>query len=325
MKKRALGWTELSLTRIGLGTWAQGGGGWRYAWGPQDDRDSISAIHRALEKGINWIDTAPIYGLGHAEEVVGSALRTIPRSERPLIATKCGRDWDAEGSPQPNLKRDRVRREIEDSLRRLGVEVIDLYQIHWPQPEEDIEEAWSEIAAAVTAGKIRYAGVSNFSVAQMERLRAIHPVASLQPPYSLLRRETEEELFPYCSEHRIGVIVYSPMQKGMLTGTFSAERVRNLAEDDHRRQDPLFQEPQLTATLRMVEELSALAGQEGLTTAQLALGWVLRRREVTAAIVGARKPSQIEETAAAGDLELGGDVLQAIDELLRRWQGAHRS
>jgi aryl-alcohol dehydrogenase-like predicted oxidoreductase len=322
MEQRTLGWTDLSLTRIGLGTWAQGGGGWSFSWGAQDDRDSIAAIHRALDLGINWIDTAAAYGLGHAEEVLGSALKGIPRSRRPLIATKCGRDWDAEGRLTSNLKRQRIRREIEDSLRRLGVETIDLYQIHWPLPEEDIEEAWSVIADAVRRGKIRYAGVSNFSAGQIDRLRDIHPVASLQPPYSLLRREIEDELLPYCAEHRIGVIVYSPMQKGMLSGAIDEERIQTLDPDDHRRRDPLFQEPSLTPTLRFVDGLTTLAGKEGITTAQLALAWVLRRSEVTAAIVGARRPGQIEETAAAGDLVLSEPTLAAIDELLAKRNAA---
>jgi aryl-alcohol dehydrogenase-like predicted oxidoreductase len=324
MEQRPLGWTDLSLTRIGLGTWAQGGGGWRYSWGPQDDQESIAAIHGALDEGINWVDTAPVYGLGHAEEVLGSALKDLPRTDWPLVATKCGRDWDAEGTLSANLKRRRIRQEIEDSLRRLGTETIDLYQIHWPQPEEDIEEGWGAIADAVRQGKIRYAGVCNFSAAQIERVRGIHPVASLQPPYSLLQRQAEEELLPYCAEHRIGVVAYSPMQKGMLTGAFSVQRVRNLAKDDHRLQDPLFRDPLLTPTLRFVDNLSILARKEGLTTAQLALGWVLRRSEVTSAIVGARRPSQIQETAAAGDVQVSKETLAAIDDLLEKRQSAIR-
>ena len=251
MKTRPLGKTGLQLTTIGLGTWAMGGGDWAFGWGPQDDEQSIRTIHRALDLGINWIDTAAVYGLGHCEEVVGRALRGL--SQRPLIATKCERCWDDQGRIVTRLKRASVRAELEDSLRRLGVEVIDLYQIHWPQPDEDIEEAWGTIAELIREGKVRYGGVSNFNVDQLRRIQPMHPVASLQPPYSMLVRGVEAELLPYCGEHGIGVIVYSPMQKGLLTGKVTREWVAGLPADDHRRSDPQFQEPRLIANLALVE------------------------------------------------------------------------
>jgi len=318
MRTRKLGWTDLNLTVVGLGTWAIGGGGWKYGWGPQDDRESKAAILRALELGINWIDTAPVYGLGHAEEIVGETLKEL--SDRPIIATKCGRAWDKDGNIFGRLKGESIRAEVEASLRRLKVDVIDLYQIHWPDPDEDIEEAWGTIADLVREGKVRYAGVSNFNVEQLRRIQPIHPVASLQPPYSMLRRDVEEELLGYCAEKDIGVIVYSPMQKGLLTGKFSRERVRSLPEDDHRRGDPNFQEPRLSINLKLVEGLRAIAEKRGRTVAQLAIAWVLRRPEVTAAIVGARRPSQIEETAPAGDWALSEEDIAAIDALLEGLQ-----
>jgi aryl-alcohol dehydrogenase-like predicted oxidoreductase len=314
MRTRALGWTGLELTTIGLGTWAMGGGGWAFSWGPQDDQDSILAIERALDLGINWIDTAPAYGLGHAEELVGRALAGRPK--RPLIATKCGRSWTEQRQLFPCLKKDVIRNEVEASLRRLRIDAIDLYQVHWPQPDSDIEEAWSAIAACVKEGKIRFAGVSNFNVSQLQRLQPIHPVASVQPPYSMLSRAAEEELLPFCAAHNIGVVVYSPMQKGLLTGKFSPERIRALPEDDHRRRDPNFQEPRFSANLKLVENLTQFARQRGRTAAELAIAWVLRRPEVTAAIVGARRPSQIEEVARAADWVLEPAEVQAINALL---------
>lgn len=314
MKTRKLGWTDLDLTVIGLGTWAMGGGGWQYGWGPQDDRESEAAILRALDLGINWIDAAAVYGLGRSEEVVGRTLMSL--SDKPLIATKCGREWGSDGRVWGNLKRERIQSEIEASLKRLQVEVIDLYQIHMPIPDEGIEEAWGVIVETVKAGKIRYAGVSNFSVSQLRRVQAIHPVASLQPPYSMLRRDVEEELLRFCAENEIGVVIYSPMQKGLLTGKFSRERFQKLPEDDHRRRDPLFLEPKLSANLELAEKLRLIAEKQGRTVAQLAIAWCLRRPEVTSAIVGARQPSQIEETAPAAEWELSAEELAAIDGLL---------
>ena len=315
MRKRKLGWTDLELTVIGFGSWALGGGGWQFSWGPQDDEESIAAIHRALDLGINWIDTAAVYGLGHSEEIIAKALRGM--SEKPIIATKCGRVWNEKGEVFGCLKRDSIRKEAEDSLRRLEVEVIDLYQIHWPDPEPDIEEAWSTMADLVKEGKIRYAGVSNFNVEQMKRIEKIHPIASLQPPYSMITRDIEEEILPYCAEKNMGVIVYSPMQKGLLTGKFTKERVKNLPPDDHRRSDPQFNEPLLSINLELVEKLKPIAEKHGRTLAQLAIAWVLRRPEVTAAIVGTRRPSQIEETFPAGDWELTTEDIEAIDKLLQ--------
>ena len=315
MRKRKLGWTDLELTVIGFGSWALGGGGWESGWGPQDDEESIAAIHRALDLGINWIDTAAVYGLGHSEEIIAKALRGM--SEKPIIATKCGLVWNEKGEVFGCLKRDSIRKEVEDSLRRLEVEVIDLYQIHWPDPDPDIEEAWSTMADLVKEGKIRYAGVSNFNVEQMKRIEKIHPIASLQPPYSMIMRDIEKEILPYCAEKNMGVIVYSPMQKGLLTGKFTPERVKNLPPDDHRRNDPQFNEPLPSINLELVEKLKPIAEKYGRTLAQLAIAWVLRRPEVTAAIVGTRRPSQIEETFPAGDWELSAEDIEAIDKLLQ--------
>ena len=314
MRTKKLGYTDLNLTTIGLGTWAIGGSGWEFSWGPQDDEQSIAAIHRAIDLGINWIDTAPVYGLGHSEEIVGRAIKGM--KERPIIATKCGLVWNKRRKISNCLKRESILREVEASLKRLNIEVIDLYQIHWPIPDKDIEEAWQTIADLVKEGKIRYAGVSNFSVKQLKRIQPIHPVASLQPPYNMIDRGVEEELLNFCSENNIGVIVYSPMYKGLLTGKFTRERMENLPVDDHRREDPHFQEPELSINLELVESLRSIAERNGKTLAQLAIAWVLRRPEVTAAIVGARYPSQIEETAPAGDWILSQEDIEAIDTLL---------
>lgn len=320
MKTRKLGWTDLNLSTIGLGTWAMGGGGWKFSWGPQDDSESISAIQHAVELGINWIDTAAVYGLGHSEEIVGKAIKGL--RDKPIIATKCERVWDKDGNIFGRLKKESIHSEVEESLKRLKIEVIDLYQIHWPEPDEDIEEAWTALGDLIKEGKIRYAGMSNFNLEQLKRIQPIHPVASFQPPYSMLERGIEKELLEYCSENNIGVIVYSPMQKGLLTGKFTRERVQNLPEDDHRRRDPRFQEPELSANFKLVEELRLLAEKSGRTVAQLAIAWVLRRPEVTAAIVGARRPSQIEETVVAGDWTLSKEQIAAIDLLLEKRQKA---
>jgi aryl-alcohol dehydrogenase-like predicted oxidoreductase len=316
MQTRRLGNTDLQLTTIGLGTWAMGGGNWQFGWGPQEDAESVRTIHRALDLGINWIDTAAVYGLGHCEEVVGQALRGM--RHRPLIATKCERCWDEQRRIVPRLKKESVEAEAEASLRRLGVEVIDLYQIHRPQPDEDIEEGWEAIDGLIRAGKVRFGGVSNFSFGQLQRVQAMHPVASLQPPYSMLAREVEAELLPYCAEQGIGVIAYSPMQKGLLTGKVTPAWVASLPSDDHRRNDPKFQEPQLSAHLALVASLQEIAAAGGHAVPELAIAWVLRRAEVTAAIVGARRPEQIEQTIAAGDWQLADPQIEAIDRLLRK-------
>ncbi len=313
MQTRRLGETDLHLTTVGLGTWAMGGP-WQWGWGPQDDDDAIAASLAGLDKGINWIDTAPVYGLGHSEELVGQALKMT--KHKPYIATKCGLLWNNKKEKVPNLKRQSIRKECEDSLQRLGVETIDLYQMHWPDPEPDIEEAWEEMARLAEQGKVRQLGVSNYNAAQMDRIRKIHPIASLQPPYSMLHREIEPEILGYCGQHKIGVVVYSPMQRGLLTGRFSHERLVALARGDHRRRMPEFQDPQLSATLVMVEQLKKIARRHGRTAAQLAVSWVLRRPEVTAAIVGARRPEQILETAPASDWTLSREDIDEIENLL---------
>lgn len=320
MDTRKLGWTDLQLTTIGLGTWAMGGGDWEFGWGPQDDQQSIETIHRALDLGINWIDTAAAYGLGHAEEIVGDAIAGM--ADRPLVATKCSRLWDESENLYGSLKRETILAEAEHSLQRLGTRVIDLYQIHWPDPEEGIEEAWRAIEQLMEAGKVRYGGVSNFNVPQLERIQAIHPVASLQPPYSMLRREVEGEILPYCTMEDIGVVVYSPMQKGLLTGKVTREWVEALADTDHRTDDKRFQPPQLDPNLQLVEGLRTIAQAAGRTVPQLAIAWTLRSREVTAAIVGARRPEQIEETAQASGWQLTEAEIAAIDELLAQREEA---
>jgi len=320
MKTRKLGRTDLNLSTIGMGTWAIGGSGWKFSWGPQDDKESISAIRSALELGINWIDTAAVYGLGHSEEIVGKAIKGL--RHKPIIATKCGRLGDRKGNLFGRLKKESIRSEVEASLKRLKIEVIDLYQIHWPEPDEDIKEAWTTLGDLIKEGKIRYAGVSNFNIRQLKRVQPIHPVASLQPPYSMLERGIEEKILEYCSANNIGIIAYSPMQKGLLTGKFTRERVQNLPEDDHRRRDPRFQDPELSANLKLVEDLRPIAEKSGRTVAQLAIAWVLRRPELTAAIVGARRPSQIEETVVAGDWVLSKKDIATIEALLDRRQKA---
>jgi len=315
MKTRKLGWTDLNLTTIGLGTWAIGGGDWLFGWGPQDDAESLSAIVRGIELGINWIDTAPAYGLGHGEEVVGQALKKLKR--KPIVATKCGIIWDENRKNYRRLSGQRIRQEVEASLKRLGIDVIDLYQIHWPDPESELEPAWQQISNLVKEGKVRYAGVCNCNIAQLKRIQPIHPVASLQPPYSMIERDAEESgLLDYCRAQNIGVVAYSPMQKGLLTGKFTRQRIEALPENDHRRRDLNFQEPRLTANLELVEKLEIIAKKHGSTAAQASIAWVLRRPEMTSAIVGVRRPSQVEEVIPAGDLTLSVEDIKAIDALL---------
>ena len=313
MQRRRLGNTDLELTSVGLGTWAMGGP-WQFGWGPQQDNEAIAAILKALEIGINWIDTAPAYGLGHSEELIAKALEQT--KSKPIIATKCGVLWNDRKEKVTCLKKDSVRRECHDSLKRLNVEVIDLYQIHWPDPDEDVEQAWEEMLKLADEGKVRYLGVSNFNVAQLERVCKMPPVASLQPPYSMLHRQVEDELLSYCAQNNIGVLAYSPMQRGLLTDKFSHERLAGLALDDHRRKSPDFQEPQFSATLELVEGLKRIAERNGRTCAQLAISWVLRRPEVTAAIAGARRPQQITETAPASDWNLSQEDIEEIQRLL---------
>jgi len=316
MQKRRLGSSDLYITPIGLGTWAIGGGGWSGGWGPQSDEDSIATIHRALDLGVSWIDTAPYYGLGYSEELVGRAIEG--RRDRVILASKCGLVWD-EGNTTVSrrLKTESVRREAETSLRRLNVDVIDLYQIHWPtESDAETEEGWCVIADLIHEGKVRYGGVSNFTVAQHQRAHAIRPIASSQPSYSMILREDEAELLPYCASQNIGVVVARPMAGGLLTGKFTKERALNLPEDDWRKRKSWFQEPELSANLALVDGLRPIAEHCGWTVAQLALAWVLRRPEVTAVIAGARHPSQIEEDVLASDLWLSTDDLAVIEDLL---------
>lgn len=306
MQTKQLGNSDLHLTAIGIGAWAMGGGGWAFAWGPQDDNKSIEAIHTALDAGVNWIDTAAVYGLGHSEEVVARALEG--RSKKPYVFTKCERVWDEHGKISPSLKAESVRRECEASLRRLKVDVIDLYQIHWPQPEEDIEEGWSTMAELQQEGKVRWIGVSNFNVAQMERCRKIAPITSLQPPYSLLARGIEEKVLPYTAGHNIGVIVYSPMKSGLLSGAMTRERVANFAPDDHRRNRPEFQEPALSENLQLADRLRQIGAGYGRNPGEVAIAWTLRRPEVTAAIVGMRSAGQARGVLGALDFRLPDDI-----------------
>lgn len=320
VQTRKLGYSDLRLTTIGLGTWAIGGGGWPFGWGPQDDEESIAAIRRALDLGINWIDTAAVYGYGHSEEIVGKAI--AGRRDGVIVATKCGRLPDKNRVPYGILKADSIRREAEESLRRLGVEYIDLYQIHWPTPDEDVEEGWGAVAELVKEGKARYGGVSNFSVEQLRRIQPIHPVTSLQPPYNMLRREVEEEILPFCAENNIGVVGYSPMMGGLLTGKLSRERIAGFPDDDWRKGSDFFREPVLSAAFDLVEKLRPIAERNGRTLPQLAIAWVLRRPEVTAAIVGARRPSQIEQTAPAAEWSLSGEDVAEIELLLSEYEAS---
>jgi aryl-alcohol dehydrogenase-like predicted oxidoreductase len=315
MQTRQLGRSDLNLTTVGLGTWAIGGGDWDFGWGPQDDKESIAAIRRALDLGINWIDTAAIYGLGHAEEIVAKAI--TGRRDEVIVATKCGLRWRS-GSTTPfgQLDAESVREEAEASLKRLNTEVIDLYQIHWPNPDKDIEEAWTAIAKLLEQGKVRYAGVSNFNVTQLKRVQAIHPVTSLQPPYNMLERGVEDEVFEYCVANHIGIVVYSPMKAGLLTGKYTKERVANLPDGDWRRGSDEFKEPRLSVNLNLIEQLKPIAERNDMSLGQLAIAWVLRRPEVTAAIVGARRPQQIEETIEAGDQMLSQQDIEQIKNLL---------
>ena len=315
MQTRQLGNSDLQITPVGFGAWAIGGGDWSFAWGPQDDTESVAAIHEALDLGVNWIDTAPVYGLGHSEEVVGKAL--AGRASRPLIFTKCGRVWDETRAIGKRLKAESIRAECEASLRRLGVDTIDLYQIHWPEPYEDVEEGWTELARLQQEGKVRWIGVSNFSVPQMKRAAAIAPITSLQPPYSMLRREVEAEILPYAREHGIGLIAYSPMASGLLTGTWTKERREALPEDDWRKhKNPLFQDPAFDHGAAVAEVLREVWACHGATPAAVAIAWVLANPAVTAAIVGARKPGQYADIAVAAGLRLTTDDSDRIAHVL---------
>ncbi len=315
METRQLGNSDLHLTRIGLGTWAIGGGDWRFGWGPQDEQEAIDAILAAVDAGINWIDTAAVYGGGVSETLVGKAVKQLAPDRRPIIATKCGRVLRSPEQIDKVLKRESIIAECEASLRRLDVDCIDLYQLHWPEPDEDIEEGWSTLLDLKQQGKVREIGVSNHNASQLKRLQAIHPVASLQPPYSLITPDIESETLPYCGKQNIGVICYSPMYKGLLTGKFTAERAAELSEADHRSRDPQFQAPRIEAHLGLVECLASIATKNNRSLAELSIAWVLRRPEVTAAIVGSRRPSQVAETVSAATWQLSEEDQETIEQL----------
>jgi aryl-alcohol dehydrogenase-like predicted oxidoreductase len=314
MQTRALGNSDMNITPIGIGAWAIGGPGGDWNWGPQDDQDSIKAIRRALDLGMNWIDTAPAYGNGHSEEVVGKALRGL--SQKPYVFTKCSIVWGEKHTSRNCLKAWSVREECEQSLKRLGLETLDLVQIHWPNPDADVEEGWGELANLKKEGKIRWIGVSNFSPAQMRRCQAIAPVTSYQPPYSALRRDIEKELLPFCRENQIGVIVYSPMQSGLLTGSMTRERIQKLPPGDWRHKSEHFHEPLLTRSLALQDLLGKIAARHGFSAGVAALAWVLRKSEVTGAIVGLRRPDQVDGLIAAGDFRLSAGELDEIDRFL---------
>lgn len=314
MQTRKLGNSDLHITPVGYGAWAIGGSGWQFAWGSQNDNDSITAIHRSLELGVNWIDTAAVYGLGHSEEVVARALKTWS-GPRPYVFTKCGLRWDTKGNVKKVLSSDSIQREVEDSLRRLSVEVIDLYQIHWP-PDPDsaeLEEGWSTLASLQRQGKVRWIGVSNFSVEQLRRAQAVASVTSLQPRYSLVHREVEDQDLPYCSRENIGVIVYSPMASGLLTGAMTRERAAKLPKDDWRRTHPDFTEPNLSRNLALVERLCQIARRHNRSAGEAAIAWTLHNAAVTGAIVGARNARQAEGVMRAGELRLTDEDVSEIE------------
>ena len=302
LKTTQLGTTSLEITRVGFGAWAIGGGGWEFAWGSQDDEESIAAIHRALELGVNWIDTAAAYGLGHSEEIVGRALEGV--HERPYVFTKASLLDGGGGRIVHSLKRDSIRREVEASLSRLGVEAIDVYQIHWPVPDQDIEEGWSTFAELKEEGLVRHIGVSNFSVAQLRRAQAIAPVETVQPPYSLVELDAATDILPFAWRQRIGVIVYSPMGSGLLTGAMTPERIAALPEDDWRKSDPRFQEPELSRHLATVERLRAVAERHDTTPGAVAIAYTLHNPGVDGAIVGFRRPEQVDPLVSAANLDL---------------------
>jgi aryl-alcohol dehydrogenase-like predicted oxidoreductase len=311
MNTRQLGTSGLHITPIGFGAWAIGGSGWEFAWGGQDDRDSIAAIHEALDAGVNWIDTAAVYGLGHSEEVVARALEGL--SERPYVFTKCSMVWTDHREIGHSLKADSIRTECEASLRRLKVDAIDLYQIHWPFPNQDIEEGWTTMLKLKQQGKVRNIGVSNFSVAQMKRAQTIAPITSLQPKYSLIHREIEDHILPFAAQENIGVLAYSPMASGLLTGAMTRERVAALPADDWRKENDDFREPQLSRNLRLVSQLRTIGKRYGRTPAEVAVAWVLRDPAVTGAIVGARRPGQFRGVSGAVEFRLSPQELVEIE------------
>jgi aryl-alcohol dehydrogenase-like predicted oxidoreductase len=317
MRTRRLGSKGPEITVVGLGAWALGGP-WRYGWGPQDDAQSVATIRHAIESGVNWVDTAAIYGIGHSEEVVGEAVKPFRVGEEVLVFTKCGEQWnEAKGASDNDLRPETIRRECEASLRRLGIERIDLYQFHWPDRiGTAVEESWATMAELVDEGKVRWAGVCNFDVELLERCEPIRHVDSLQPPLNLLNRAAAEDVIPWAREHGTGVIVYSPLGSGRLTGRLTRERIEQLAPDDWRRGDPAFQEPRLSQTLDFVDRLRPVAERLGCSVAALAIAWTLAVPGVTGAIVGARRPEQVDEWLEAGELELDGETVAEIEALL---------
>ena len=315
MQTRHLGNSDLTITPIGIGAWAMGGGDWAFSWGRQQDDDSIAAIHAALDAGVNWIDTAAVYGLGHSEEVVGKAI--AGRAQRPYVFTKCSLVWNDQGEIGHSLRAASVRRELEASLRRLRVDAIDLYQIHWPDPEPDIEEGWQTLAQIQKEVKVRYIGVSNFNVAQMKRVARIAPIASLQPNYNIVTRDIEKDVLPFCREQHIGVIVYSPMKSGLLTGKMTRERIASLPSDDFRPRTPSFQEPRLSRNLGVVEVLRGIGKRHGRTPGEIAIAWTLRDPVVTGAIVGMRSAEQAKQIVRSAEFRLSSDEILEIEKYLK--------
>ena len=311
MRTATLGRTGFEITRVGFGAWAIGGGNWDWGWGDQYDDESIAAIHRALALGVNWIDTAAQYGLGHSEEVVARALEGV--EPRPLVFTKGGQPEGPNRTSYQTLRRDSLRRECEGSLRRLRVDAIDLYQIHWPIPDDEVEEGWSTLAELKEEGLVRHIGVSNFSVAQLERAEAIAPVETLQPPYSLIDRAAEPDVLPWCEEHGLGVIVYSPMASGMLTGRMTRERIANLPADDWRSKSDTFREPQLSQNLELVERLKRVADRHGVEPGAVAVAWTLRNPAVDGAITGFRRPDQVDPIVVAADVGLSDEDVAELE------------
>jgi aryl-alcohol dehydrogenase-like predicted oxidoreductase len=312
MDKKQLGNSDLHLSPIGFGAWAIGGADWAFSWGPQDDNDSIAAIHKAIDSGINWIDTAAVYGLGHSEEVVGKAVKAA--STKPYLFTKCSMVWDDKREITNSLKH--IRREVEDSLRRLQVEAIDLYQVHWPKPDEEIEEGWTVMADLQRQGKVRWIGVSNFSPSQMERARMIAPITSNQPPYSMLNRSVEAEILPFCQKHNIGVLNYAPMHSGLLSGAMSKERVAAFPKDDFRRNAKNYQEPLLSRNLAVADFLKAVGTRHNVSAGVIAIAWTLHQPAITAAIVGGRNAKQVEGVLPAIDLRLTDAEVAEINSFL---------
>ena len=312
MNKKKLGNSDMELSPIGFGSWAVGGGDWQFSWGPQDDNDSIAAIHKALELGINWIDTAAVYGLGHSEEVVARALKTT--SHKPYIFTKCGLVWGEKREVNNDLKQ--IRREVEESLRRLAVDTIDLYQVHWPKPDEEIEEAWGVMADLQKQGKVRWIGVSNFSVEQMERVKKIAPITSNQPPYSMLNRTVEPAILPFCQRNDIGVINYAPMHSGLLTGAMTKQRVSNFTSDDFRRNAKNYQEPLLSRNLAVADFLSEIGKKHNVSAGVVAIAWTLHHPAITAAIVGGRNAKQVDGVIPAATFRLTEEEFSEIQGYL---------